>query len=194
MSTGEGKGTGAITGITTFLFLAFILPGIVYVFFILILFPFDALKDLFPELEMGTDVAVGAVITLGLALTSIVFAFGIICSAAKSKLPSFIRRPAATAHQPKFSEYAEIVFKADREKELGWYFWQVWGQSIMHENITWGIAIIYVVYKFTNDEIWPASFWLHSWRDWTLAVILANFICWRAFSRWHTALMSKIRE
>src|SRR5262245_34184524 len=74
----EAKSTGAITGITNFLFLAFMLPGIVYLCFILILFPFDTLQELFPGLEMGIDVAVGAVITLGLALTSIVFAVDIV--------------------------------------------------------------------------------------------------------------------
>jgi hypothetical protein len=186
----EEKGTGAITGITNFLFLAFILPGIVYVFFILVLFPFAAIRSLFPGIEMGTEIAIGAVITLGLALTSVVFAFAI----AVHKLGSFISWPgkAAMPGGTKLPDYAERIFDADRNKELGWYFWQVWGQSIMHQNIAWGLAMIYVVYKAINNELWPCNVWLHSWRDWMLAVIVANLVCWRTFSRWHASLMSKL--
>lgn len=182
----EGKGTGAITGVTNFLLLAFVLPGIVYVCFILILFPFESLENMFPGLEMGADVAVGAVITLGLALSSIVFTVDVSIRS--------LRKKRSTARSPKQADYAEIILNKDREKELGWYFWQLWGQSIMHENIAGGMAIIYVVYKFANNELWPASYWLHSWRDWTLAVIIANVICWRHFSRWHAAAMSKLEE
>jgi hypothetical protein len=184
----ETKSTGAITGITNFLFLAFILPGIVYLCFILVLFPFDTLEDLFPELEMSIDVAIGAVITLGLALTSIVFAVDI----AFRKLFSMVSRP-NKGSAPKQMAYAEIIFEKDRAKELGWYFWQLWGQSIMHENIAIGLTIIYVVYRCVINEIWPPSTWLHgTWRDWTLAVILANFICWRMFESWHKAVMAKL--
>ena len=50
------KGTGAITGITNFLFLAFILPRVVYLCFILVLFPSSSLKTAFPNMEMGVDV------------------------------------------------------------------------------------------------------------------------------------------
>ena len=189
----EEKGTGAITGITNFLFLAFILPGIVYVCFILMLFPFDTLERMFPGLEMGTDVAVGAVITLGLALTSIVFAVDIAFRELWSRIPSQ-RKKAAGALMPKQREYADIIFNKDRGTELGWYFWQLWGQSIMHENIAGGLAIIYVVYRFVHYGLWPTSASLHySWRDWTLVVILANVICWWVFARWHADAMSRLR-
>jgi hypothetical protein len=144
-----------------------------------------------PGLEIGTDVAIAAVITLGLAITSIVFAIEIfirwLLSLAKRKWSS-------TGQRPKRPEYPEIIFHADREKELGWYFWQLWGQSIMHENIAVGLAIIYVVYRFSNYEVWPTSSLHYTWRDWTLVVILANFICWWKFLRWHTALMSKLQH
>src|SRR5690242_6218882 len=136
----EEKGTSAITGVTNFLFLAFIFPGIVYVCFILVLFPIEGLKRLIPGLEFGADVAVGAVVTLGLVLTSIIFAIDIVVGGllgwkAKS-------RDIATT-KPKQREYADILFEKDREKDLGWYFWQLWGQKIMHQNIAGGLMIIY---------------------------------------------------
>ena len=177
------KGTGAITGITNFLFLAFILPGVMYLCIILVLFPFDSLKALFPKLEMGIDVAVGAIIFLGLAITSIAFAV-------EMPVRWFWQRIRGKA--PDFGAFSGIIFRADREKELGWYFWQLWGQAIMHWNIAWGALLIYLVYKYVNGQLWPCGLWFYSWRDFTLIIILANFICRFMFVRWHNALMSKL--
>jgi hypothetical protein len=185
----EEKGTSAITGITNFLFLAFIVPGIVYVCFVLVLFPVDSLKKLIPGLGTGADVAVGAVVTLGLVLTSIVFAIDI------SLRGLFSRWRKGSAKRPKQNDYADILFNEGREKEVGWYFWQLWGQKIMHQNIAGGLLIIYVVYRFANYEIWPPSLSFHlTWRDWTLVVIVANLVCWLMFSRWHADALSRLRK
>lgn len=177
------KGTGAITGITNFLFLAFILPGVIYLCFILVLFPFESIQDLFPGLEMGLDVAVGAVIFLGLTITSIIFAIEVLI-----RLLWDLRR----SQKPKFGSYAEVIFNADRQKELGWYFWQLWGQSIMHWNIGAGIFMIYAIYKYVNNEVWPWPLWFSSWKDFTLVVIAANLVCGFRFSQWYSTLIAKL--
>ncbi len=178
----EEKGTGAITGITNFLFLAFIVPGIVYACFIPILFPIEELKKLLPGVDAGAEVAVGAVVTLGLTLTSIIFALDICIR----ELWDWIRDAKKPAIRPRQKEYAKILFNNRREKELGWYFFQLWGQKIMHQNIAGGLAIIYVIYRATTYELWPTPFQIAlTWRDWTLVIIAANVICWLMFSRWH---------
>jgi hypothetical protein len=184
----EEKGTGAITGITNFLFLAFILPGIVYVCFIVVLFPVHSIESLVPGIEMGADVAIGAVVTVGLTLTSMVFALDICLR------PLFEWKSRAAAG-PKQREYAKILFSNKRERELGWYFWQLWGQMIMHQNIWGGLAIIYIVYRTVTYDVWPSPFMVSiTWRDWTLVVIVANVVCWRMFSRWYADALSRLQE
>lgn len=180
----EEKGTGAITGITNFLFLAFILPGVIYLCFILVLFPFDSLKVLFPKLEPGIDVAVGATIFLGLVITSIAFAV---------EMPVRWLFKRLKGQAPNFTSFSQIIFKADRQKELGWYFWQLWGQSIMHWNIAWGVLLIYGIYKYVNGQLWPCNLWFYSWKDFTLVVVATNFACRVMFSKWHNALMAELK-
>jgi hypothetical protein len=179
----EEKGTGAITGITNFLFLAFILPGVIFLCFILLLFPFTSIKALLPELEMGLNVAIGAIVFLGLVVTSVIFALEIFVR----WLCTLVSTPS-----PTFKSYSEVIFEADRDKELGWYFWQLWGQKIMHLNIGCGVLLIYVIYKYANQALWPPSLWLSSWKDFTAVIIVANFICYYRFSQWHSALMSRL--
>lgn len=179
------KGTGAITGITNFLFLAFILPGVIYLCFVLILFPLDSLKTLFPKLEMGIDIAIGAIIFLGLAITSIAFAI---------EMPVRWLFKRLWGQAPNFTSFSKIIFEADRDKELGWYFWQLWGQTIMHWNIAWGVLLIYGVYKYVNNELWPLSSWFSSWKDFTLIIVGANFACRIMFARWHNALMAGLEK
>jgi hypothetical protein len=172
------KGTGALTGLTTFLLLAFIIPGVVYLAFILLLFDRNKIiAGFMPGVEFGTDVAVGAVVVLGLVLTSIVFPLEMllewVLAGCRTRSPSL----------------TEIIFSAEKNTPITWYFWQLWGQMIMHLNIAGGLAIIYFVYKISEGTclLWQ------SWKDLTLIVIAFNVACWLLFRNWHSQAIGVLK-
>lgn len=177
----EEKGTDAITGITNFLFLAFILPGVIYVCFVVLLFGVSELQKLLPGISMDWDVGIAAVIFLGLTITSVAFVIEIVFL----KIISYKKKKARAVH---FKDYSINIFRADRNKELGWYFWQLWGQSIMHFGIATGVLIIYVVYRYLH---WNDA---RSWKDWTILVIAANYICHWRFRAWHESIMNHLSD
>lgn len=189
----EEKGTGAITGITNFLFLAFILPGVIYLCFFFLFFSYSDVQNSFPGLadsEFDLQIALGGIVFLGLILSSFAFVLEMCFRWLLTRrwLSKKLKR-----EEPAFASFSEVIFNADREKELGWYFWQLWGQAIMHWNIAWGVLLIFVVHKYVSNQYWPWSSWLSSWKDYfLLLVIVANLICHSMFKRWHNALISKL--
>lgn len=64
----------------------------------------------------------------------------------------------------------------------------------MHWNIALEVLLIYGIYKYTYNQWWPAALWFSSWKDFTLVVIIANFVCWFMFRRWHGALMAGLMK
>src|SRR5436853_94814 len=130
--------SGALTGITTFLVLAFLLPGIIYVAAVAALFDPQDLETFLPAIELRLDVAAGAVVVLGLLITSVVFTLEIVIRFSLGVIGWLFCQKA----WPTFGSYVDVIFRADRKKELAWYFWQVWGQRIMHLNVFGGLLII----------------------------------------------------
>jgi hypothetical protein len=187
MSEG-GKSGGTVAGLTTFFLLAFILPGFVYVCFVVLLFDLRTLLTFLPQgTTFGADIAIGMTVFFGLTITSIAFSIEIVIRWLLSLLDRKSSRRAQRA------SLSQLIFSIDRQKELGWYFWQLWGQTILHFNIWVGLSAIYLLYKWTAHEMWPWCLWFSSWRDFTLPIILANVVCWIRFSTWFAAVISQLR-
>ena len=115
----KGAGTGPLTGLTTFLLLAFIIPGVVYLASVLLLFDREVVSAIVPGTELGADVTVGAVIVLGLVITSIVL-----------PLEMLYESPRSLLGRPQVG-LTSIILRAEKKAPIGWYFWRVsWGKRL----------------------------------------------------------------
>lgn len=175
------NGTGPFTGINTFLILAAVAPGFIYYCVCLILFWNPVCNNfVLPYLEVSVESAIGYTLFLGLTLTAICFSIEI-----------YIYRPLTSLFKKGDEKYdynclSVLICKNLSGGKINWYFFQVWGQSIMHFNIAIGIAIIFI----SKAVIFGL---LLSPRDiYIILASISNFLIFIQFDKWYSKMIKNI--
>ena len=164
-----------------FLFLAFILPGSVYLGFFIFYFP-SIFKDSvnWTGLEVSVLFLIGLSIIGGLLLTSICFAIEII-------LRDF--RFTKEVFNKCFPDMGvRKLAKIEAEGNGSLYLYQVTGQAVMHFNIGTGISIILLIYiiniiffnKFFEISLFQAFVGIIV----GIITLIANFYVAKEFYKW----------
>lgn len=185
-----------------FLLLAFVLPGFVYLLFLLFLFP-----SLFDKMLIASgftnDVALFTIILGfigGLLLTSVCFSLEILL--AEYKVFEKLEKP---LHKTKLLSRKHYLFpdmgiprlaKFEASGKSSLYLHQVTGQAISHFNIAMGLLImlvIYFAYYYCGPPECTANNLLSRLLI-TLVVILVNFYVANNFYNWAKGAMDEVEK
>lgn len=165
-----------------FLFLAFILPGMIYVGFIVLYFP--QVLNYFGW-DLGSWVGfLGLTVFFGLTLTSVCFALENFLYYAAEKLGKKLERP----------EIIKLgVFEAKNKSTF--YLNQVVGQYICHFNISIGVLLLTLFFLYSCISVGGISF-IDAWKlIFGITISTVNFyLSLGVFRRWSVEAMKRYEK
>lgn len=198
----NGRGYG-LAEMGLFLLLAFVLPGFVYLVFLVFLFP-NLLGQMASSSGFTNDVALFAVILGfigGLLLTSVCFFLEMLLSKIKLfRLLEIILRKIKLVNKTwrlfpaiKISRLGK--FEASGKSSV--YLHQVTGQAIMHFNVATGLLLMLAIYLIDYDPVSQgyiaAALFLPRLLI-TLVLIIVNYTVAANFYNWAKGAMDEVEN
>ena len=162
----KGDSSSFVFGVSFFLILALLIPGAVATAFIAWLFGSARLLSVTGDTSFTVTNGLTFSLVVGLVLTPFSFA----CEVACRSLHSRWRRDNSF---DMWKTYSSTVLSGESAGKIGWYFYQVWGQFIMHWNIATSLIVVAVAYLFkgifvSQDKAvceLPQNFIHHCWQS-----------------------------
>jgi hypothetical protein len=153
----ESKSQNFVIGLSYFLVLALVIPGMVSAAFISYLFGPSLLLSITGGTEFGFTNGLALSILCGIIFTPFGFCSEMLIRRLRNsdwaKRRSFFiwRMFASKAQSDKamiWQRFTEIIVKGESKGIISWYFFQVWGQFIMHWNIAASLFVLALAYFF----------------------------------------------